>query len=379
MRDKKHAGSRLPGQLAGILFFLLMGAACGLTIAVISDRAGVCELPFGSFFLLLLAEVLLLYAAIFTQFLLHETGHLVFGLATGYRFSSFRIGSLMLLRSRGRLCLRRFSLAGTGGQCLMSPPEMRGGKLPFVLYNLGGAIMNLVLAALFLGLYFILRGGPLLSMFCLLMCVCGVGIGLTNGIPLRMSAIDNDGMNAVSLGRSPRALRAFWIQMTVNARSADGVRLRDMPEEWFEMPEKEELGNGMTAALAVLCAERLMDARDFDAAAELIDRLCAERTAIAGIHSFLLSCDRLCCELLCARGKGEEVQPLSRERLALMRRMKRCPAVIRTEYFCALLRERDGEKAGRLLRRFERVAKAYPYSGDIEGERELLQLARAAA
>lgn len=39
------------------------------------------------------------------------------------------------------------TLAGTGGQCLMSPPEYNGGSYPYVWYNLGGVLVNFLLAA----------------------------------------------------------------------------------------------------------------------------------------------------------------------------------------------------------------------------------------
>ena len=47
-----------------------------------------------------------------------------------------------------------------------------------------------------------------------------------------------------------------------------------------------------------------------------------------------------------------------------MRQMKDFPSVLRTEYALALLRGR-----------FEKIAAAYPYQGDIEQERSLLALA----
>lgn len=85
--------------------------------------------------------------AVWLQTILHEAGHLVFGLASGYRFVSFRIGSLMWQKDGGKLRFCRFQLAGTGGQCLMAPPDLTNGKMPCKLYNLGGALMNLIAAA----------------------------------------------------------------------------------------------------------------------------------------------------------------------------------------------------------------------------------------
>ena len=60
----------------------------------------------------------------FLQIVVHEAGHLVFGLLTGYQYSSFRIGSFMWVKLDGKIRLKRYSMSGTGGQCLMAPPDM---------------------------------------------------------------------------------------------------------------------------------------------------------------------------------------------------------------------------------------------------------------
>ena len=102
----------------------------------------------GMFMVFWMAALLLFVAAVFLQTLIHETGHLVSGLATGYRFSSFRIGNFMLYRGDEGLRFGRFTVAGTGGQCLLEPsgttdPE----NMPYEAYLLGGVAANLATAA----------------------------------------------------------------------------------------------------------------------------------------------------------------------------------------------------------------------------------------
>ena len=45
---------------------------------------------------------------------IHEAGHLIFGLATGYRFISYRVFQFMWIKQGGRIRFTRMSLAGTG-------------------------------------------------------------------------------------------------------------------------------------------------------------------------------------------------------------------------------------------------------------------------
>ena len=51
-----------------------------------------------TFFVYIFVLLLAIYLAMFIQMVVHEAGHLVFGLLTGYQFSSFRIGSFMFIK-----------------------------------------------------------------------------------------------------------------------------------------------------------------------------------------------------------------------------------------------------------------------------------------
>ena len=86
--------------------------------------------------------------AFILHIIIHEGGHLVAGLLTGYRFVSFRIFSLTLIRKDGRYQWRNFSLGGTGGQCLMAPPLRPLEEIDTRWYNLGGVLANIVVSTL---------------------------------------------------------------------------------------------------------------------------------------------------------------------------------------------------------------------------------------
>lgn len=203
-------------SIKAILSFAVMyavGGAVGFLLGTYVDHIDSPGLAF------VWSLVMLLGVALFTlvQMAIHEAGHLLGGLATGYRFLSYRIGSLMLLREGDRLVLRRLSIAGTGGQCLMAPPPLVDGKIPYVLYNLGGSLANLAAALTFGIIWFAARGHVWLAPLAMLGCLLGLIFALFNGIPLHAGSVDNDGYNALSLGQHPAALRAFRAQMQINA------------------------------------------------------------------------------------------------------------------------------------------------------------------
>ena len=93
----------------------------------------------------------------------------------------------------------------------MTPPEPVDGKIPVMLYNLAGPLMNLLAALLALGGYFLSGGGSVGASLLFLFAFAGLYLALTNGIPLRLGPIDNDGKNAFSLRRDPEAMRAFYL------------------------------------------------------------------------------------------------------------------------------------------------------------------------
>lgn len=363
------------GNYIAMAFFAAIGAVCGFLIVnfmegILGENASLGQKIFYIAFLLCG-----MYAAIFLQLILHEAGHLVFGLMTGYQFSSFRIMSFMWVKENGKLKFRRLSIAGMGGQCLMIPPELVDGKVPAFLYNFGGVIMNLAASVITFGLYFIAADASVLSAFLLIFTVVGIAIALMNGIPMRMGTVDNDGYNAFSLGRSKETMHAFWVQMKVNEQTAAGIRLKDMPDEWFELPSEEAMKNSMVAALAVFACNRMTDAHRFEKVKKLMPHLLKIESGIVGLHRNLMVCDLIYIELISENRKEVLDKLFTKEQKKFMKSMKNFPSVIRTEYAYALLCEQDAAKAGRFRELFEKNAKTYPYSSEVQSERELMELA----
>lgn len=371
-KKKKKAGSAL-----GIVLFMLIGMVCGIMMAgylgeMIKERESVGEA------LCILAILFVwMYVVMFLQIAVHEAGHLVFGLFSGYRFSSYRIGSFMWLKENGKITLKRFSLAGTGGQCLMIPPDMKDGKIPYVLYNLGGSLANLLLAfGSFIGYLFCDRD-TLISVLFLIAMVVALGFAIVNGVPMRIGGVDNDGKNAMALGKMPEALYSFWLQLKTNEQLARGIRSKDMPEEWFRFPSDDGVRNSMAVVLGVICYNRQMDLHAFEEAKEIMEKLLLEDTALMDMQRHMLRTDGIYLELIGENNKQRVDELFDAEQKKFMKTMKRYPSVLRTEYAYALLEERDAKKAEKVKEQFEKVARTYPYSCEIELERELMELVRA--
>lgn len=372
---KSSRKKRIPwGQLFGVLLGLLLGIAFGFYIyPIIEVCTTTSTAPVLLTTLILLA---MLYAAILLQTIVHEAGHLVCGLLSGYKFSSFRIVSFTWLKIDGKIRLRRHSVMGTAGQCLMTPPDMLDGTIPVMLYNLGGVLANLIVSALCAAAYALTRTHPLLSGFFLSCTLAGLLLGLLNGIPLHMGAIDNDGMNALSLRRNPEAMRALWLQLKINEQMTQGVRLKDMPAEWFELPSDAAMKSALSAAIGVFACNRLMDAHLFQEADRLMARLLEMDSGILPLHRALLVCDRMYIEIIGENRPNVLAAMMTREQEKFMKSMQRSLSVLRTEYARALLSEPNLDRAVRLHRTFERLAARYTYEADAQSERELMDIAK---
>ena len=366
-------------QWVMMAIFVAVGAICGIfMVDFIDQRAAEGASVMGERFMLLVL-LLGLYVSYYLHICIHEAGHLVFGLRSGYRFSSFRIGSIIWLKENGKIVRRKYSLAGTGGQCLMAPPDMKNGKIPVVLYNLGGCILNLLTSAVASVAYLLIPRGTMLSVLLLMFVLMGVISALTNGIPLRLGTVDNDGYNACALGKNPEAMRAFWLQLKVNEQVTKGVRLKDMPEEWFTLPADDAMKNSMVATQGVLVSNRLMDQHDFEEADRLMAHLLEIDSGIIGLHRGLMICDRMYLELIRDNRKETLDGMRTKEQLRLMKAMRSFPSVVRTEYVYALLGSKDAVKAQAALTLFTRIEKTYPYPGDIRSGRELMETAAKVA
>ncbi len=95
-----------------------VGVLLGGTFAILFIGEGI---TFG------LPELFLLFLTLYFDFavqvLIHEAGHLIAGIISGYEFVSFRIFSITFIKENGRLTKKKFSSAGTVGQCLMVMPH----------------------------------------------------------------------------------------------------------------------------------------------------------------------------------------------------------------------------------------------------------------
>lgn len=326
--------------------------------------------------LIIILAGLIFYLTLYIQLIIHELGHLIFGLISKYKFSSFRIGNLILVKNNKKIKLKLLKISGTGGQCIMIPPKSENGKIPVILYNLGGALANIITVFIFIIFHIIVNDKVILAYIFDTLALFGIYFAALNGIPMKMGIIDNDGFNAISLSKDKSAQKAFLIQLKINEALSNNKRLKEMPAEWFEIDKNANLNNSLIAAILVLSCNRLLDEHEFKKANKKMATILKKETAIVGLHYNLLICDRIYCCLL--ENNVKEVKKLYNEATkSFMTSMKNYPSIIRTNYALSLLLDKDQTKANTYLKKFQKCAKTHPYPSDIISEKELISIATA--
>lgn len=369
---KKMSLSTFISSAVTILIGLAVGVMLGGYTARAAEAGGI-----GRALLVLAAALFCLVLAAVVQTVIHEAGHLIFGLISGYSFCSFRAcGFVLTKNSEGRLSLKRLSVPGTLGQCIMSPPPVEEDRyMPSGLYNMGGAILNLVSAFVFFWLYLLVGG---LFPSCLFMCLAALGIGFAavNGLPLKNAGMPNDACNALSLGKSDAALLAFRRQLEISCASSEGLRLSQMEDSWFDMPAKEDMEHPLVVAQAVFRQQRMLDEHRFDSSKALAEELLSSDLPMPRIYHGLMTCDLISLRLIDEHGPLDVSSLLTDAQLKFMRSMAKYPSVLRTQYLLAVLKEQDHSKAQEMLSRFDLAAESYPWPADLAIDRELIELAQ---
>lgn len=372
MKKKKNYG-----DIAAKIIMLLTGAVCGIFIIFTMNFFGTLVKGPAAFLLMFAEAMIIMYIASFVQTIIHESGHLIFGLITGYKFVSFRIGHFMFIKEKGRLKIKLYNVVGTAGQCLMMPPQWNE-KIPYRLYNLGGCIMNAATALFALAAYFAAGAEGFFALCMAMLAVMGLSMALTNGIPMRVGGISNDGMNAALLGKKENTLRAFWLQLYVNGLIAKGERYRNMPREWFRLPEGEELSDPICCAMGVMLYNFCFDMHEFDEAEQTINYM-LNAPGLLDVEKNELLCELLFLRVLRGAPK-EEIDSLLTPKLdKYIKATANYVSRRRLAYAYQLLYLKNYSTAQKCLEVFERTAATYPYSAETENEREIIEIVKQKA
>ena len=303
--------------------------------------------------------------ALYLNLILHEAGHMLCGLISGYRFCSFRIGSFILISRRGKLCLKRFHIPGTGGQCLMAPPEKdENGHYPSILYNLGGVLMNLIIAILGWLLLLVVEN-PFGSIFLNIAIFMGIIYALTNGIPLKYAGIANDGYNVYSLLKGKAGDACLYQQLDVYAKLMQGRRFGELSKEEVFVEGTVDYKNPLIATEKLNEYYWYLDQMRLEEAGQVLEEMAASQESIMMLVRNMMNAERLYLERITTNDQARIDELMTPELKSHLKKTNHDINMTRVCYSDALV-SGDEKKIRRAQKQFERCVKNYPVEGEIK-------------
>ncbi len=358
--------------LQGIFIGFIIGfGIVALGFAMFSDK------PVGSLFDKILSidiisslaySFLAVFIALIVHTLVHEGGHLLFGLYSGYRFVSFRIFSFTIIKQNNRLRFKKYSVLGTGGQCLMSPPDnVPLHEIPYALYNFGGVILNFIVATLALAVLLTFGDmGIFLTLLLSYLVFFGLLFIFLNGVPLKLSGIPNDGYNGLYLGRSTNARVCFARQLLINEQLQLGVRPKDMPDEWFHIIDAN-LNDPLQLAIINAQVARNIDMLKFEDALKQYNEIAPLAQKIT-LFKHEIDCELVFLNLVCGNIETAKLLYTKKLEAYVMQFAKTMSSKDRIRFALALYADKNIDRAKRLRENLFNHYDCYLLKGEVDSD-----------
>lgn len=283
--------------IGGLLIGGLIGLAIGGLIVVLFTDTTFSEY-FQKYYTLDISEGLCVFLVAIGAFILslailipvHELGHLVCGILSGYKFVSYRIFNYTVLRENGKFRIKKFSVPGTGGQCLLTPPELPLEEIPTGLYNFGGVLANILILMIVIP-FFMLDLNPFVIEALGIFVITDVGMIILNGIPMKVGGLGNDGYNMKLLKRNYLSKKGILNQLRANALIQNGTRPKDMPDNLFSNTQGVDYRNPLEVSIPLMYASRLIDRMEYDEALTEMEALYSKRDEIMQLYVKEIACE----------------------------------------------------------------------------------------
>ncbi len=369
----KLVGSLCVGALIGLAISFIIIVAFTETSA--SEFAGkILKTNLSEILLAALVGIASFIISIPLNILIHEGGHLVCGLISGYKFVSFRILNYALIRKDGKLSIKHFSVEGTGGQCLLTPPVMDDeSKTPIVLYNLGGVLANILSILLVLPVFWT-DMHPYVFEFAALFILLTAIMVIMNGIPMQQTnGISNDGMNVIQLRKSPASLHGMIAQLRANALIQEGIRPKDMPDELFTTHGPINYRNAIEVSIPLMAASRLLDQRKIEEAHISFQELYSHRSEIMPLYVKEITGELIFTSLVMGdKKKAEELYDKDTQKY-IKQYSKVMSSKQRILFAIALFMENDHKKAKSIYASLLKQKDEYMLQGEVESDLAIME------
>lgn len=354
--------------------FLSYASIATLTVYIIADHDfAIYDSSVSLFinsFILLLASMGLSFIV---QVIIHELGHLVFGLFSSYEFSSFRLFSFLFIKREGKIKLERLDVPGTAGQCLMKPKSTNLGLRSAFIYNLGGGIFNILVSLFLVFVHFRYLIHTNLSIYSRAFYSLGVFVAFTNLVPIKTGPIPNDGYNCLLMYQDPKSVKVFNEILLIQDYITENTLYEDIPQNLLYFNDDYDYNSPTyTGSLAFYHAS-LLDKEAYQEASDLNKLVLDKYRDMIPHYKDYFKFNLLFFDIL-----GLDNLDFIKKRYTLDQRFieasRNSLLLFRIQYAYYSLIAKNIEQAKNAERKFYHFLKLDPYKSDIKIEKQLMDL-----
>lgn len=300
--------------------------------------------------------------------IIHEFGHLVTGLISGYKYVFFRIWKFALVKESGKIKIKNFHIPGTLGQCLMAPPSIKeNGTFPFLFYNLGGIIFNFLFSIIGLIVIAFSPLGLFIS-FLLSFSLVGIYLGGTNSYPFGF--VPNDGTNIQSLLRSDDSKKAFYNALLLNEKTVrDKVSKKEL-KKYVSKDLYKDFNEPVVQGVVSEYVSVLIEENKLLEALKLANFLLNQKNMSIILRN-LLRLDKMTIFLLLGDKKGIE-NLLKNNSFKKALNSKGDSSIERLKYMYYSLYEKDENKSKLALNNFNKLSESTLINSSTEYDKKLI-------
>lgn len=242
------------------------------------------------------------------------------------------------------------------------------GKIPYVLYNLGGGLANFltILVCYSLELVF-----PQMNMFFSVLGFMGLFFGLVNLIPMG-SQVPNDGYNICAIARHSQGSAYFYAQLAINKQLADGKSLAQIDEQLFLECHQNDMSNPIILTMFLNKVNHLIAKNEFDEAKDYLNSIEIEQLKISHLLSVYARVIQAYLQLFCDHTMSVRFSKKDWQLIDTLSKSQ--PLVQVFLYAYHSLVDRNEKKAQNILVDFGKLEKVHPYPTEYAEEKARLNV-----
>lgn len=207
-----------------------------------------------------------IFISFITQILLHELGHFMGGLLTGWKLLFIQIYNLVFKVSNKRI--RMITVKSKNFQCIMYPKSIYNKAL---LYTMGGYIINILTGGIGLIIIIMVPMSPVLWLYMWSFSAFGIGLFFMNGIA-SLRRICNDRACYNFLKKDKHTLNCHNAQLMISRHLFRGLTYHQIGEESICLCPNT-VKNDIEAYQAILEYYYFLDIEDYNKALVSLDKI----------------------------------------------------------------------------------------------------------